>query len=775
MKLGQRFGLFGGVLVLSAATVSLSIVLTRLYSAILGHHLAFLAISLALFGVGAGGLLLTLFPSLAKPPLLFSRLATLSGLASFAAIAAGIYLVSDKPIESLDRDALGRVAILYLFSGAPFVLSGAVIAASIQHARAEVGRLYLVDMIGAAAGGALSILLLRFGAPRALLLSAIGMGISSVLFTIGGREKNGPFSRGDRGAHPGVALAFLLSTITVFAGDVGAPWFKIESLRYVSLSKVQFQEWNELALVTVDRPVGGMAWMRMDGSAATAILDEKTRPPKHPDEMAYVLSGKDGPSLVIGAGGGRDVRAALAAGQTDVHAIEINRTIVNHVMLGEFRDFSKGLYARPDVHVEIADGRSYIRRSDLRFRNMVISLVDTWAAASVGGLSLSENSLYTVEAFRDFITHLTDDGALVVNRWDGELERLLALAGAGLRATGVTNPAAHIFSCSSERSTSVLIKRAPLTQPEIDKLRIFCKRPFREILAPDKPQNDLRAAILQDPGAAAARSTTVDLSAPTDDRPFFFYTVPPRALVATFKDTKKLAGEQQGLATLGLVLVVSTVLSFLCLVVPLLFRRKAARENVLVPRTERLRLAIFFAAIGLGFVLVEVSLVQHLTMFLGHPVYALSAVLTLLLLSTGIGAALVTKVPLDGANLLASRRAQILAILLMALALGLGPLLGALVGLPLVARIGITALLLAPLGLLMGAQAPLGVAIAGSRSRELVPWCWALNGFFSVVATSLGTLLAMNVGFAFILIVAAVAYFVGSLALPRAWPAEAAQ
>ena len=775
MKLGQRFGLYGGVFVLSAATVSLSIVLTRLYSAILGHHLAFLAISLALFGVGAGGMILTIAPSLARPPVLFARLAALSGLAGFAAIAAGIYLVSDRPIENLDREALGRVAILYLVSAAPFILSGSAIAASIQHARAEVGRLYLVDMIGAAVGGVGSILLLRFGAPRALLFSAVGMGLSSVLFMLGGREKNGPFSAGDRGAHPGVAFAFFLSTISALAGDVGAPWFKIESLRYVSLSKVQFQKWNELALVTVDRPVGGMAWMRMDGSAATAILDEKTRPPKHPDEMTYVLSGKEGPSLVIGAGGGRDVRAALAAGQTDVHAIEINRTIVNDVMLGEFRDFSKGLYARPDVHVEIADGRSYVRRSNLRFRNMVISLVDTWAAASVGGLALSENSLYTTEAFTDFINHLTDDGTLVVNRWDGEFERLLALGAAGLRSAGVTNPAAHMFSCSSERSTALLIKRTPLTQPEIDKLRGFCKRQFKEILAPDKPPSELRAAILADPAAPAARSTTSDLSAPTDDRPFFFYTVPPKMLSAAFKDTKKLGAEQQGLATLGLVLVASTALAFLCLLVPLAFRRRAVSKNLTVPRTERLRLAIFFGAIGLGFVLVEVSLVQHLTMFLGHPVYALSAVLTLLLSSTGVGAALVTRVPLLEANLSASRRAQILAILLMGLAIGLGPLLGALVGLPLPARIAITGLLLAPLGMLMGAQAPLGVTIAASRSPELVPWCWALNGFSSVIATSLGALLAMNTGFAFILIVAAVVYFVGSLALPRAWPAEDAR
>lgn len=760
--------MFGGVLVLSAATVAASVVLTRLFSAILGHHLAFLAISLALFGVGAGGLLLTVAPSLARPPELFSRLAILAGLASFAAIGAGIYLVGFKPVENLDKEALERVAILYLACAAPFTLSGAAIAASIQHARSEISRLYLVDMIGAAAGGAGSILLLRLGAPRALLVSAIAMAFSSVIFMIGGRERDGRFSPGDRGAHPGVAFAFFLSTLTVFAGDVGAPWFKLDALKYVTLSKVQFQKWNELALVTVDRPVGGMAWMRMDGSAATAILDDRTRSPKHPDEMAYALSGKAGPTLVIGAGGGRDVKAALAAGQTDVYAAEINRTIVDDVMLGAFRDFSKGLYARPDVHVTIADGRSFVRSSKLRFRNMVISLVDTWAAASVGGLALSENSLYTTEAFRDYVTHLTDDGALVVNRWDGEFERLLSLASSGLRAAGIADPKAHLFACSSERSTALLVKRSPISPAELAELRTFCKRPFREVLAPDRPEGDLREALMHDPGAAAARTTTTDLTASTDDRPFFFYTVPPARLFATLRDTKKLSTEQQGLATLLLVLLVSAALAFVCLVVPLFFRSKEGADRPTVPRTTRLRLAAFFSAIGLGFVLVEVALVQHLTMFLGHPVYALSAVLTLLLLSTGLGASLVSKIPSDEAKEAAARRARILSVVLVALALAIGPLLGALVGLPFAARVAVAAVLLLPLGVLMGAQAPLGVGIAGSRSPSLLPWCWALNGFFSVVATSVGTLAAMNIGFSFLLLVASVAYFVGSIALPEA-------
>ena len=773
MKRGQVFGLYAGVFVLSMATVALSVVLTRLYSAVLGHHFAFFAISLALFGAGAGGLVVTLFPALVRPPLLFSRLASVAGLAALTAIGAGIYLARFKPADTLDLPALGHIGVLYAVTAVPFALSGVVIAGSIAHAGNLVGRLYFADMLGAALGGAVAIVALRFGAPRAVLGASIGLGLASVIFMLAGRASPGAVSGNEQRPHPGIALAFFLSTLTSLAGDIGAPWFKLDNLRYVSLSKVQFEKWNELALVTVDRPVKGMAWMRMDGSAATAILDDKTQPPKHPDQMGYALSGASGPSVVLGAGGGRDVRAALAAGQTDVYAVEINPVIVDDVMLGEMKEFSKSLYARPEVHVVVADGRSFVRSSDLRFRNMTLSLVDTWAAASVGGLALSENGLYTVEAFRDFIGHLSDDGSLVVNRWDGELDRLLVLATTSLRMSGVADPRAHLFSCSFDRSTALLVKKTPLTPLEIQLLEAFCKKNrFEQVLSPaERPSSPLRAAILDGTATRDQLTAVTDLTPPTDDRPFFFYTVPPDQIVATVKDTRKLAADQQGLATLSLVFGASVVLAVLGLLVPLAVFQLRKRKSVGVaaaPLGTRLRIALFFSAIGLGFVLVEVAMVQHLTMFLGHPVYALSAVLVILLSSSGVGSLLSGRVALDDADLVAARRAKLAAILLVVLGVALPIVLGKLVGLPIVARLVVVAVVLFPLGLLLGAQAPLGARIAARRSRDLVAWGWALNGFMSVVGASFGMILAMNVGFSFLLLVGAAAYLLAAIALPPA-------
>ncbi|MFT3770405.1 MAG: hypothetical protein QM820_33680 [Minicystis sp.] len=774
MRMTQRGGLFGGVALLSCATLVLQIALTRLYSALFGNHLAFLAISLSLFGIGLGGVLLYVAPALARPPRLFSRLALLSVATAAASVISIVVLLRSKPVTTFDSDTLGRLGGLYLLCALPFVLVGIAVAAAIQHAARDISRLYLFDLVGAAAGGLGAIGALRAGGPRAVLIVAVLAGAAAVLFALGGREADGPYSKGERRPSVGLPAAVAILALASFGADLRSPWLKLPSLRYVPMDQVDFQAWNEMALITVDKPAGGMAWMRMDGGAATAILSPETTPPLHPDEMAYVLHRDRGPVLIIGAGGGRDLRAALKAGQKEVHGAEINPIIVEKVMRDRYAGFSGGLYNRPEVHVSVADGRSYVRRSPIRFRNIVISLVDTWAAASVGALSLSENSLYTVEAFADFIEHLEPEGTLTVNRWDSEFDRLLALGAAGLKRAGIEQPADHLFSCGHSRSTTLLVKRAAFTTEEIAALRNHCKaNRFYEVFAPDAPRSEMRRHLAAAGNVnAIAPNHPTDLSPPTDDRPFFFYTVPTRRLAAALGNVRALEAQNQGLLTLLALLVVSVFLGVVLIVGPLLFSRVPVIRAA--DRGPRLRALGFFLCLGAAYVFVEVSLVQHFVMFLGHPVYALSTVLVALLLSTGLGSLLTAKLPAAEARGAASRRALILAAALVVAAFAVGPVLRALVSLPLGARFAVTLVLLAPLGLLMGSQAPLGVRLVESRSAALIPWCWGLNGVASVVATATGTLLAMHGGFSSLLLVGAAIYALAALVVPPATPVESA-
>jgi hypothetical protein len=352
-----------------------------------------------------------------------------------------------------------------------------------------------------------------------------------------------------------------------------------------------------------------------------------------------------------------------------------------------------------------------------------------------------------------------------VNRWDAEFDRLLALGAAGLRSLGEAEPAKHLYACGAQRSTALLIKRTPLNAAEITHLRRHCTRSkFTEAFAPDNPHGELRRRIS---GAEPLPAQPTDLRAPTDDRPFFFYGVPGRMLPAVLRDVKALQTDHQGLLTLVALLAVSTVIAALCLLGPLALRRAPASSAP----SPRLRPLLFFASLGAGFVFVELSLVQHLALFLGHPVYALSAVLTALLLWAGLGSLLTAKIEAPLAALSAGRRAQALVVLLALFAVLLGPALSRFVGLPFAARLGLTVLLLAPLGLLMGAEAPLGLKLVASRSPELVPWCWGVSGVAGVIATALGTLTAMHLGYSALLLLSGAAYLVAAAAVPRA-PAE---
>jgi hypothetical protein len=484
--------------------------------------------------------------------------------------------------------------------------------------------------------------------------------------------------------------------------------------------------------------------------------------------MAYVLHKDQGPVLIIGAGGGRDIRVALKAGQKEIYAIEPNRAIVDKVLRGRYAAFTGGLLDKPEVRVTIADGRSYVRRSPIQFRHIVLPHDDAWAPSEAGVLALVETPLYTVEAFRDLLERLTPEGTLMATRFDAELERLLALSVAALRATGAADPRAHLFACSTDRHTALLIKRSPLTRAEISALRGHCRKlKHQEVFAPDRPGNQVRdqLAALADPRTVESGSLT-DLAPPTDDRPFFAYAVPARRLPEVLRDLKRLKAEHPGLLTLAALLVVSAVLSLLFLLGPLLSRRVPVLRAP--DRGSRIRALLFFPCLGAGFVLVEIALVQHLVTLLGHPVYALSAVLVLLLLSAGVGSALTARIGAHRAARAASGRAQLVVVALALAAAGLGPLVGWGLGLPFWARLGLAAVVLVPLGLLMGTQAPLGVKLVATRAPALLPWCWGLSGVASVVATAGGALMAVQLGYSAVLLCGAFSYWLAAALVPQA-------
>lgn len=763
--MSQRHGLFGGIAALACGTVVLEIALTRLHTALFGQPVAFLSLALPLVGIGVGGGLVHLVPALARPPSLLARLAYLAGAASAGTIIALLVMLNVKAFDAFDRGALLRLAALHASSSLPFVAVGAAVAAALRHAATVASRIHFAVLGGAALGVLAAVAAFSFGAPRACLLVAILFASTGVVFYVAARRAaaapDGPIERRASGA---VVSTFVLATAVLLAGDLGAPWLKLPSLRWAAVEKVELQQWNESGLVTVDKPAAGTAWVRADGTAATAILDVKTTPPVHVDELGYALHKDKGPAAVIAPGGGRDVRAALRAGQKEIHAVEPDPLVVREVMRGRYKALSGDLYEKPEVRVVVADGRSYLRGLPGKLRSVVVTLADTAAPAAVGALALTGARLYTVEAFRDYLGALQPEGTVLVSRPESETDRLLAAAAAGLRRVGVAAPAEHLFACSASKITALLVKRTPFARDEIGLLRRHCKKSkFTEVIAPDQAPTELRRRILE--GASpqlTALDGITDLTATTDDRPFFFQTVAARSLPRVLGAWSALRADRQGLFTALLVLAGGLVLAALLVVAGVL-----ARGGASGPPAPRLRPLLHFLGLGAGFVLAQSAIVPRLAAFLGHPAAGRSVVVAALLLAAAAGGRLTGTIALDRLALASGDRARLLVALLALYAVAVGPGLDAAAGLPLGARLGIVVLLVAPLGALMGALLPLGVKLVAVGAPELVPWCWGLAGVAGVVALGAGALVALGAGYSALFLAAGASFLLAAAVLPE--------
>ena len=416
-----------------------------------------------------------------------------------------------------------------------------------------------------------------------------------------------------------------------------------------------------------------------------------------------------------------------------------------------------------------AEGRSFVRRTPDRFDVIQASLVDTWAATAAGAFALTENTLYTLEAFGDYYQHLSDAGVVAMSRWntDAETKRLLLLAAGALERAGVAagETRKHIYYAAKDGLGTLLAKRTAFAPDELARLDAACADAgFKVVLS---PTSDGGAALarLVDAGAwsALVRAERADLSPPTDDRPFFFFVLKPSEVWSFARHFGHGAKMDDPAVWMLIALGVSLVgLTAAFIVLPLVLHRRAALVGGGAGGPRRRAMAIaYFALLGLAFITVEVALLQKFTFFLGHPAYSLVVVLFSILLATAIGARLSERLP----TRFVVGTAAVLAVVCAIYATGLGDLLRAWVGWGLGARIVASGLLIAVCGGLMGVMLPAGIRALGERDAELVPWAWGINGAASVVGTVSATLLAIQLGFRVTLVVGAALYLLAGIAV----------
>jgi len=763
--------------------------LTRIFSVTMYYHFAFLAISIALFGVSASGV----FAYTVRRPLdrvsSGSLLAIAAIVYAVCTVTALFFLVRLRVGLSYSPRNLRLMLTIYALAALPFFTGGLVVTLALARFAARVNAVYAADLIGAACGCLLLIPLLnRLGAPGVVLTAATLAVAAAVCFA---NDR-----RGLIGAVGAVVIALPL------AGQVsGAAGFDVVDTKGHQGDTILFSKWNSFSRVAVyERTHGDWSlspaytgprpdtrFMDIDSAASTPILGldpELTRAQYLRYELtalAYQLKGLGAGGsgldrvLVIGPGGGRDLASALVFGAKHVDGVEINPIIADDVMRDRFRGFSGGIYTNPRVRIAVDDGRSFVRRSPDRYDVIQASLVDTWAATAAGAYTLTENTLYTSEAFDDYLDHLTDTGILTITRWVMDGLRLVSLAQAACEARG-WSAADRLAIVRSDRVATFLLKKTPFTTDEIARLRETAARLRFEVLYGPGPAPLARPEWLEGTNtgdyARLIRTTPVDrqqfydryyydIRPTTDDRPFYFHTTKLKNQMSVAFGRSMLFGN--GLSALMTLLAISSMLVVLFVIVPLIVADRGVRH----PRGW-LAWLLYFGALGAGFMLIEVSALQRFVLLLGHPVYSLTVTLFSLLLGTGLGAAWSRR--FADADL---PRTGITAVLLVAaIAFVFVPVTAPIVAwaIPLTRalRIGIAVVLLVPIGAVLGIPMPTGLRMLAARAPEMVAWAWGMNGALSVLGATLAIFIAMNWGFRVTLLSASATYLVGGAAFLQA-------
>jgi len=767
---------YAGLFLATLATLMFEILLTRIFSVTLWYHFAFVAVSVAMFGMTAGALAVYLLPRW------FPADRTRESMA-WSAAAFGVTLVAGVLAHlALPTDSVYRLAATYLLTAAPFVFSGICVCLALTRYPAAVGRLYAADL----AGGAL-------GCVALIALLAVMDGVSALFaiaaLALGAAVACAPPERGR--LRTGATVALVLMTALAAANNVAShrntPLFAIHWIKTGQEPPPQYERWNAFSRITVHAfapaaPQGwGMspkfrtdlrvpsAWLTIDANAGT-LLTEFKGDPREVDylrmdivNLAHHLRPK-AKTAVIGAGGGRDVLSALVFGDPQVVALEVNGSILDTVN-NRFGAFTGRLDRIPGVRFVNDEARSWLARTDERFDIIQASLIDTWAATAAGAFVLTENALYTRDAWRVFLDHLEPAGILTFTRWyqeasPGEAAQLTALARAALVDRGIEHPERHILLAitpprpNTVANATILVSPTPFSPADVARLRAVCDElGFQVALAPGVPAAApplLRAALA---GEIPRELSRLHIVAPTDDRPFFFNMLSLSSLLDP--EVRGLDDPNVSVAKMLLVLIATVAgLAILCVVLPLVVPRFAAR-----PTRHDTHLVVFFAAIGFGFMFVEIALLQRLALFLGHPTYALGVVLFGLLASSGLGAWLLGRGRLAAPALLGG-----LALLVAAAALAVPSLASLLQAEPTPVRIAVALALIAPVGLLMGSAFPLGVRAAQARAG-LLPWLWGLNGAASVLASVIAVPVALEFGIVANLWIGAACYLAAAAAV----------
>ncbi|MBU0679246.1 MAG: hypothetical protein KJ626_14180 [Verrucomicrobia bacterium] len=773
LKVGGRG--YAGFFLITLATLMYEILLTRIFSVTMWYHFAFMAISVTMFGMTVGAILVYLRPNRYTAERAKTDMASNTVYFAIGVIFTFLIQLCIPFVPSSTFMGVFSAALTFTVIAVPFVFSGVCVCIALTKFPRQVSRLYATDLAGAALGCLLLIYLLDFtdGPTAVVFVSAIAS-MGALLFAMDADSRI-------------VRRLALATTVVLVLFGLGNTWLVQQQKGMIRLMWVKgkleerplYEKWNSFSRVKVDgnlyaqqQPFGWGFSSKMpddlrvrrlhldiDAAAATVVtaFDGDI---EHLEHLKFDITNlahhlrDEAEVLVVGIGGGRDLLSALAFEQKHVLGIELNKAIIEAVN-DIYGDFTGHLDGYPNIEFVNDEARSYIARSKNTYDILQISLIDTWAATAAGAFVLAENSLYTVEAWTTFLERLKPNGILTVSRWyfkdrPGETYRTASLARATLEAMGIENPRDHMMIVAMTKPKlgdvpdgigTLLLSRQPFSDADIDKVEQVAKDLDLELVVTPRETSDETFAELVDTDDfdGFLAGFPLNISPPTDNSPFFFNML--RLRDAFNKDLWRqgmMGFNMKAIATLARLLLVVFVLTFLCIIVPLILTTK--KEHL----KGSLFHFLFFAGIGLGFMFVEISQMQRLIVFLGHPVYGLSVALFAVLLSSGIGS--FTTGSISGDLLTTAGRNRMLGLLAILILFGLLTpyAIRMFDGAVTLVRILVAIAILSPLGLFMGMAFPIGLRLAARGTHDLTPWLWGINGATSVCASVLAVAIALN-------------------------------
>jgi spermidine synthase/MFS family permease len=802
---GRDRGFHLEILLVSFAGLLLEIAYTRVVSFKLFYYYTYLVIGLALLGIGTGGVLVTI----SKRMRAASTEAVLcwSFLLGALSVLVGYCVVAWTGIDTLaiweygsraSFSSIARLLVICLALFSSFIAVGIVVSTLFGRRSQEVGRLYFFDLLGAGIACAIVVTLIgSIGPPATILLAGLVMAACSVRIAIRSR--------------PRVAVFGGLLCVVLLAGVVAPSLLpdQREDATKVQLNgdNTVFSAWSPIFRVDVAQVSPDVRVLYHDGLHGSGIYrfngDVSTlgRFDTDPRVFPFATHGNHpGRVLIIGAAGGNEVLASLHFGAGHIDAVELN-PVTYHLVTDDMADWSGHLAENPKVNYLNGDGRSYLARSDHEYDLVWYPAPDSYSAsnaASAGAFVLSESYLYTSETIKSSLEHLAPHGILAAQFGEFDYDakpnrttRYVATARQALQELGINDPRRHVMVATTPIGlggtlSTILVSRDPFTRAAVDRF-------VRSLGAVDQsrlrwaPGKAGRVAADAQGSSAVADVASLpsskldawydaypyDVRPISDNGPFFWHFNQFDDVVANFTepidrgDFEDSVGERVLLLLLGVAVAFAAVFLLLPFV--------AIRTTWLALPCKR-RSALYFAALGLGFIFFEVTLIQHLTLFLGYPTYSLTVTLMSLLIFTGIGALLSERWRAHPRRVMPWLLATIV-VLTAFYEWGLPPVTDALLGLALALRVLVAFVVLAPLGLCLGTFMPLGlgaVADLTDHKSEYVAWGWAVNGFASVVGAVLSTILAMSFGFRTVLLVALAIYLVALVALRGLLPPEPA-